>query len=422
MNPLLTENNIPQTFSARMNSLVSAVKMLALLVMLTMMRAGRWRLLKRRTQRDLQQGETIWLDDLEPSGDLPLAQQKNAARGDAGDMTPNQTIRPRKSRIMKIDTYPEPDYPFAYRNPPLSGNTINGFGETEPRPANKVFHSNSYKIAWRGLERYYHTRVNDVSFNMLRKIRWLDRDKDGHAMPAQYTVENPEEMADHVKEAAKQFGAELVGITALAREHTFEHFDRGPYHTAICIGISMDLDGMVYATSNKASAAVMDGYRRAATASVELAKRIRALGWEALAASNVGADTDEVLHIPLAVQAGLGQLGKHGSLISKELGSNLRLATVLTNMPLSHDEPADIGVDDFCTVCQVCLTNCPPQAIFETKQMVRGEEKWYVDFDKCVPYFAMNNSCGICVAVCPWTAPGRGETISLKMLAQRDEA
>jgi epoxyqueuosine reductase QueG len=135
----------------------------------------------------------------------------------------------------------------------------------------------------------------------------------------------------------------------------------------------------------------------------------------------VGVDTAEVLHLPLAVQAGLGQLGKHGSLITKEFGSNLRLATVLTNMPLAYDEPVDSGVDDFCESCQICVTNCPPQAIFDTKQMVRGVEKWYVDFDKCVPYFAMNNSCGICVAVCPWTEPGLGESISLKMLAKRIE-
>jgi epoxyqueuosine reductase QueG len=37
--------------------------------------------------------------------------------------------------------------------------------------------------------------------------------------------------------------------------------------------------------------------------------------------------------------------------------------------------------------------------------MVRGVERWYVDFDKCIPYFAEAASCGICIAVCPWTRP-----------------
>ena len=48
---------------------------------------------------------------------------------------------------------------------------------------------------------------------------------------------------------------------------------------------------------------------------------------------------------------------------------------------------------------------CPPDAIAEHKQMVRGVERWYVDFDKFIPYFAESASCGICTAVCPWTRP-----------------
>jgi epoxyqueuosine reductase QueG len=67
------------------------------------------------------------------------------------------------------------------------------------------------------------------------------------------------------------------------------------------------------------------------------------------------------------------------------------------------------------------MTNCPPQAIFDSKKMVRGIEKWYVNFDRCAPYFVANNSCGICLAVCPWTEPGRGKGISLRMLALREQ-
>jgi epoxyqueuosine reductase QueG len=265
---------------------------------------------------------------------------------------------------------------------------INGFGKTHSRPANKVFHSGDYRVAWGGLERYFHAHANDISIKELRKIRWHDRYRDGKVATEKFAVENRDEMSEYV---------------------------------AICIAVTMELDGMQFATTDRASAAILDGYSRASRASVELAKRIRGLGWEALAASNVGADTAEVLHLPLAVQAGLGQLGKHGSLITKEFGSNLRLATILTNMPLSHDQPIDIGVDDFCGSCQIWVANCPPQAIFDSKQVVRGVEKRYVDFDKCIPYFSMHNSCGVCVAVCPWTEPGRGESISLKMLANRTE-
>jgi epoxyqueuosine reductase len=74
-------------------------------------------------------------------------------------------------------------------------------------------------------------------------------------------------------------------------------------------------------------------------------------------------------------------------------------------MPLVATGPTRFGADDFCLSCQVCTRACPPGAISENKQMVRGVKRWYVDFDKCIPYFAEAASCGICIAVCPWTRP-----------------
>ena len=118
--------------------------------------------------------------------------------------------------------------------------------------------------------------------------------------------------------------------------------------------------------------------------------------------------------------AGMGQLGKHGSLIHPEFGPMFRMAYVLTDLPLIVDEPVDIAVDDFCQLCQLCTTACPPGAIFSEKQWVRGELKWYVDFDKCVPYFNENMGCGICLAVCPYSKPGVSGTLIDKMLRRRE--
>ena len=128
-----------------------------------------------------------------------------------------------------------------------------------------------------------------------------------------------------------------------------------------------------------------------------------------------------MIQIPLALAAGLGQLGKHGSVINKNFGSNFRLAAVLTDLPLACDAPVDIGVDDLCTRCRRCELDCPPDAILDEKQMVRGVEKWYVDFDRCIPYFAMTEGCGICIEVCPWSEPGRGPALSEALIAKRRE-
>ncbi|MCF6232365.1 MAG: 4Fe-4S dicluster domain-containing protein [Rhodobacteraceae bacterium] len=64
------------------------------------------------------------------------------------------------------------------------------------------------------------------------------------------------------------------------------------------------------------------------------------------------------------------------------------------------------GIDEFCQSCRVCENACPPEAIAPEKQTVRGENKWYVDFDKCIPFFAETSGCAICIAVCPWSRPG----------------
>ena len=129
--------------------------------------------------------------------------------------------------------------------------------------------------------------------------------------------------------------------------------------------------------------------------------------------------SSEILHIPVAIAAGLGQLGKHGSLITKEYGSNVRLTTVLTSLPMLPNQRKDIGVDDLCVSCTVCSRACPPDAIFDEKQWVRGHQKWYVDFDKCIYYFAETQGCGICIEVCPWSEPDRGPWLSEKILGRR---
>jgi epoxyqueuosine reductase QueG len=123
--------------------------------------------------------------------------------------------------------------------------------------------------------------------------------------------------------------------------------------------------------------------------------------------------------IPPAIEAGLGELGKHGSMIHRKFGSNFRLACVLTDAPLVADSREAFGADDFCLNCRVCSDACPPDAILPEKTLVRGEQRWYVDFDKCLPYFNEAMSCAICLAVCPFSRPGVGANLVAKLAARR---
>jgi epoxyqueuosine reductase QueG len=136
-------------------------------------------------------------------------------------------------------------------------------------------------------------------------------------------------------------------------------------------------------------------------------------GWDAEPLT--GPMTSKVMMIPPAIASGFGELGKHGSLINAEFGSSFRLSAVLTDAPLAPTPRRSFEVDSFCTNCRICQDACPPEAIASTKQMVRGVEKWYVDFDKCLPYFNQTHGCGICIAACPWSRPGVGFNLAAKL-------
>lgn len=145
-------------------------------------------------------------------------------------------------------------------------------------------------------------------------------------------------------------------------------------------------------------------YAHSALVATQLAAYIRALGWSARAHHIRHYD---VLVVPVAVDAGLGELGRCGYLINKRLGANLRLVCVTTDMPLALDRPVNLGLQDFCRQCLKCATTCPPQAIPQGEPMaVRGVRKWKLDEVKCLLYWGhLGTACAICQTVCPWSKP-----------------
>jgi NAD-dependent dihydropyrimidine dehydrogenase PreA subunit len=318
-------------------------------------------------------------------------------------------MRPRKP--------PKPTYAFSYRNPPESGNAVNGVGETEFRRARHVFHNaTGEELAWKALDDFF-SYVNPwgVVRHMLANT-WLLRRQEGPVAPERRDVTDPERMAQDIKSKARELGASLVGLTRVTERALYEGHE-APFPHCVSLGLAMDRGEMRHAPQERAAVEVMRTYREISRIAVRLAEHIRGLGWNAKAYGNP--NSTEILHIPLAVDAGLGELGKHGSMISREHGSNFRLAAVLTDLPFAFDSRVDVGVEDLCLVCRRCVEDCPPEAILDEKQLVRGEKRWYVDFDRCIPYFVKTYGCAICIEVCPWSEPGRGEELSRTLLARR---
>lgn len=244
---------------------------------------------------------------------------------------------------------------------------------------------------------------------------------DGPLNPDRVEFEDPIKTSAHIKETAPFLGADLVGICELNQAYVYSHtglridFAKGaagqeinlPHKYAISIGVEMNYERMRYAPGWIDNAEVGLGYLNAAQAAVTLAAYIRELGYPARAHFCIN---EWALHVPIAEAAGLGELGRHGILITRKFGPRLRLATVTTDLPLAADSPVDIGVVKFCEMCGKCAENCPSQAIpHGEKVVVRGVEKWQLNDEACQRFWCSNpdkwNDCARCISVCPWNRP-----------------
>ena len=129
-----------------------------------------------------------------------------------------------------------------------------------------------------------------------------------------------------------------------------------------------------------------------------LADYIRALGYRAQIHSP---NDNSAAYIPMFVEAGLGQLGANGQLLSPHFGSRARLMMITTDAPVIHDKPIDYGIQTFCQKCQVCVNRCPGRALVRDKVWWRGVEKNKLIYDRCRPVMARYDGCGVCIKVCP---------------------
>jgi len=303
--------------------------------------------------------------------------------------------------------------------PKTSGNTVNGMGETEFRQASRVYWHDPETIEHGELQKWFYTQDPDnAAIAAARAARAKILDIEVPPVSGEPVQQSAEDWSRELRNYADSIEMELFGITALRPEWTFEGVSLD-YKWAIMIGVAHDYEQFITAPEAAAGAEVVRQYGRATKASKDIATWIRQRGWDA--APHAGPMAGPLLMIPPALECGFGELGKHGSIINKEYGSSFRLAAVLTNIPLIPTPKVSYGVDDFCSRCQVCANACPPDAILPEKVPVRGTEKWYVDFDKCIPFFNENFGCGICIAVCPWSIPGRGPRIVEQLMrrAQR---
>ncbi len=302
--------------------------------------------------------------------------------------------------------------------PDITGWEINGVGETEHRQPTRIYWHDPSTIAHGKMQLWFYSQNNSQRAAEARKKAY---EIDALPLPdiAEEKIEmSAEDWTTNIKKVATDASAELVGIAKMRPQWLFEGSDLS-YQWIIIVAMKMDFDNLSLAPSITTSVETMAHYSRGALTAKKIAGWIRDRGWDAH--PHCGPASGPVLLIPAAIEAGIGQLGKHGSMISREYGSNFRLAGIMTDVPLIADDQQEFGSDVFCQSCQVCINACPPEAIIDDKQTVRGDTKWYTDFDKCIYYFNENMSCAICLAVCPWSKPGAAPKLAEKMLRRRQK-
>jgi reductive dehalogenase len=122
---------------------------------------------------------------------------------------------------------------------------------------------------------------------------------------------------------------------------------------------------------------------------------------------------DTSLSIPIAIDAGMGELSRIGIVITPKYGPRVRWAKVLTDMPLVPDGPISFGVTEFCEVCEKCADECPGGAIKKGKRSYNAPDsgnsgvlKWAVEGFKCQQVWSdIGTDCFTCIRSCPFTKP-----------------
>ncbi len=213
---------------------------------------------------------------------------------------------------------------------------------------------------------------------------------------AEPTGENVTEL---IKNKARQLGYLEVGIASYDYRYEYQSkkgFTSLPH--AICLAYEQDYEPTQTIPSIDAEIVHSSTYRTQAAAGLELGNFIRSLGYKAHVIHSSDA-TGPV--IPMFVEAGLGQLGACGYLLTPHAGNRNRLMMVTTDANITHDKSVDYGIHAFCQVCQVCVNRCPGRALMRDKIWWRGLEKNKLYFKRCRPVMARYLGCGICMKVCP---------------------
>lgn len=257
---------------------------------------------------------------------------------------------------------------------------------------------------------YYHPlsfKAADASFDT---IGFLKPMVNGIVNPQKEEI-SPEKMTEFLRKWALKMGAVSVGFCEMQDYHLYSVRGRGGQYGnpvennhkfGIAFTVEMDEDFLAMGPAGPTLMESAQQYLNSGVMAIQLAQFIRKMGYEARA----HIDGDYELIAPLVARdAGLGELGRMGLLMTPELGPRVRIAVVSTNAPIVPNiRRPDYTVHEFCNLCKKCAVVCPSQAIPKTPiEEMDGAQRWQINHEKCFGYWCTTGTdCGRCMSVCPY--------------------
>lgn len=258
----------------------------------------------------------------------------------------------------------------------------------------------------------------DAAFHFLGDIKHL---AEGPAISSVKVEGSSETFTKRLKGLAVHYGAVLTGVAGYDENYYYSHRGRHdanfgepvtlkhPYTFVFAVEMAEDMINA--APQLQESLAVTKGYVDAAVIGMVLTYYIKSLGYEA----RNHMDGNYLMVLPLAArEAGLGDLGRHGLLITESYGPRIRLGAISTNMPLTVDGRSDFNVTAFCELCAKCVRTCPSKSIpAEPSKCFEegGAPRWQIQQELCYEKWRiLGTDCGVCLATCPFSI-GLPETL-----------
>ena len=281
----------------------------------------------------------------------------------------------------------------------------------EKKPLDDAFRKNP-GLLQKGTTQYhpFYFASADASFETIAALRDV---VDGPVNSEQVAVE-AESISTYIKNWSKKLGAVDCGMTTLKDYHLYSVGGRAARydkpiekHHEFAIAFTVEMDYEMVKSAPAGTMVMESGqqYLESGRIALQVARFIRNLGYEARA----HIDGNYQVVCPLVARdAGLGEIGRMGLLMTPKLGPRVRISVVTTNLPLITDEPLhDYSFIDFCVQCKKCADVCPSRAIsFDDRKVIGGALRWQINQEQCFTFWTKaGTDCGRCISVCPYSHP-----------------